>query len=265
MTGAIIGDIVGSRFEYHNIHTKRFCFFTPSCHITDDSILTMAVAKALLISKEDYSDLKDNTVSCLREFGRTRFAAYGKLFSQWLYSENPEPYNSFGNGAGMRISPVGLFAKDLNECKVLARTITAVTHNHPEGIKGGEAIAVCVFLARIGKSKNEIRDFVNKNYYKLNFTLEDLYKDYQWSSTCQDSVPQPIECFLESTSFSDAIRNAISIGGDSDTIAAMTGAIAESFYGIPKYLKRIAKWYCPRGMFKYVTAIYKRLENEDRY
>lgn len=258
MTGAIIGDIVGSRFEYHNIHTKKFCLLAPSCHITDDSVLTMAVAKALVTSKPDFSDLADNTVSCLREFGRRKFAAYGKMFSNWLYSENPKPYNSFGNGAGMRVSPVGFFSRNLEECKTLAQIVTAVTHNHPEGIKGGEAIAVCVFLARTGKTKDEIRDFVNQNYYKLDFTLDDLRGAYQWSSTCQGSVPQAIECFLESTSFVDAIRNAISIGGDSDTIAAMTGAIAEAFYGMPKFLRAAASFYCPHSMFKYVKMIYKR-------
>ena len=258
MTGAIIGDIVGSRFEYHNIHTKKFCLFAPSCHITDDSILTMAVAKALVMSKEDFSDLAENTVSCLRELGRKKFATYGKMFSEWLYTEKPKPYNSFGNGAGMRVSPVGFFARDLEECKTLARTVTAVTHNHPEGIKGGEAIASCVFKAKNGESKEEIRDFVNENYYNLDFTLEDLQKNYQWSSTCQGSVPQAIECFLESENFVDAIRNAISIGGDSDTIAAMSGSIAEAFYGIPKYLRRIAKWNCPRSMYKYVEMLEKR-------
>ncbi|WP_296330560.1 ADP-ribosylglycohydrolase family protein [uncultured Treponema sp.] len=259
MTGAIIGDIIGSRFEYHNIHTKKFLLFTPSCHITDDSILTMAVAKALVTSKEDFSDLSEKTVQALREFGRKRFAAYGKMFSEWLHSENPAPYNSFGNGAGMRVSPVGFLAKDLEECKRLSRIVTEVTHNHPEGLKGAEAIAVCVFLARIGKTKEEIRSYVNDNYYALNFTLEDLRSNYKWSSTCQDSVPQAIVCFLESESFTDAIRNAISIGGDSDTIAAMTGAIAEAFYGISQYLRWIAKWFCPRKMYRYVTMLEQKI------
>ena len=162
----------------------------------------------------------------------------------------------------MRVSPVGFFARDLEECKALARTVTAVTHNHPEGIKGGEAVAVCVFLAKNGKSKEEIRKFVNENYYKLDFTLKDLQKNYQWSSTCQGSVPQAIVCFLESENFVDAIRNAVSIGGDSDTIAAMTGAIAEAFYGVPNYLRRIAKWYCPRRMYKYVEMLEKKTGGE---
>lgn len=158
---------------------------------------------------------------------------------------------------------MAFFARDLQECKVFARVVMAVTHNYPEGIKGGEAVAVCVFLARTGKSKDEIRDFVNQNYYKLDFTLDDLHGAYQWSSTCQGSIPQAIECFLESTSFIDAIRNVISIGGDSDTIAAMTGAIAEAFYGIPRYLRVVARLYCPRRMFKYVKMIYKRYGNND--
>ena len=259
MIGAIIGDIVGSRFEYHNIHTKKFLLFTPGSHITDDSILTMAIAKALVTCKDDYSDLSEKTIECLRKFGRKRFAAYGKMFFQWLHSDNPQAYNSFGNGAGMRVSPVGFVAKDLAECQKLSKIVTEVTHNHPEGLKGAEAIAVCVWLARNGKTKDEIRTYVNNNYYPLNFTLEDLRKNYQWSSTCQGSVPQAIECFLESEDFVDAIRNAISIGGDSDTIAAMTGSIAEAFYGIPKYLQIIAKWYCPYSMFKYVKKLQKNL------
>lgn len=258
MIGAIIGDIVGSRFEYHNIHTKKFFLFTPSCHITDDSILTMAIAKALVTCKEDYSDLSERTIECLRKFGRKRFAAYGKMFYQWLHADNPQPYNSFGNGAGMRVSPVGFVAKDIAECQKLSKIVTEVTHNHPEGIKGAEAIAVCVWLARNGKTKDEIRTYVNNNYYTLTFTLEDLRKNYQWSSTCQGSVPQAIECFLESEDFVDAIRNAISIGGDSDTIGAMTGAIAEAFYGIPKHLQLIVKWYCPHSMFKYIKKLQRK-------
>lgn len=258
MTGAIIGDIVGSRFEYHNIHTKNFLLFGPFCHITDDSILTMAVAKALVESKEDFSDLSEKTVQALREFGRKKFAAYGKLFWRWLHSENPQPYNSYGNGAGMRVSPVGFFARDLEECKKLSRIVTEVTHSHQEGLKGAEAIAVCVFLAKNGKSKEEIRAFVNSNYYDLNFTLDSLRGSYQWSSTCQGSVPQAIESFLESKNFVDAIRNAISIGGDSDTIAAMAGSIAEAYYGVPKWLKWMAKWHCPRGMYKYVERVYQK-------
>lgn len=153
MVGAIIGDIVGSRFEYHNIHTKKFFLFTPSCHITDDSILTMAIAKALVTCKEDYSNLTDVTIECFRRFGRKRFAAYGKMFYEWLHSDNPQPYNSFGNGGGMRVSPVGFIAKDLSECQKLSKIVTEVTHNHPEGIKGAEAIAVCVWLAEMEKQK----------------------------------------------------------------------------------------------------------------
>ena len=160
----------------------------------------------------------------------------------------------------MRVSPVGFIAKDLAEYQKLSKIVTEVTHNHPEGIKGAEAIAVCVWLARNGKTKDEIRNYVNNNYYNLNFTLEDLRKNYQWSSTCQGSVPQAIECFLESNDFEDAIRNAISISGDSDTIGAMTGAISEAFYGIPKHLQFIAKCYCPHGMFKYINRLQKKVK-----
>ena len=260
MIGAIIGDIVGSRFEYNSIKSKEFLLFSICCNITDDSITTMAISKALVSCKEDFSNLSEVTIKCLREFGRKKPAGYGKMFYEWLHSDNPQPYNSYGNGAGMRVSPIGFIAKDLYECKKLSRMITEITHNHPEGLKGAEAIAVCVWLARNGKSKNEIFEYVNNHYYNLNFKLTDLQENYKWSSTCQGSVPQAIVCFLESENFVDAIRNAISIGGDSDTIGAMTGAIAEAYYGVPKYLQIIAKWYCPRSMFKYIKKLKKKFK-----
>ena len=162
MVGAIIGDIVGSRFEYHNIHTKKFFLFTPSCHITDDSILTMAIAKALVTCKEDYSNLTDVTIECFRRFGRKRFAAYGKMFYEWLHSDNPQPYNSFGNGSAMRVSSVGWYAKTLDEAELIAKATAEVSHNHPEGIKGAVATAGAVFLARTGATMDEIKKYISK-------------------------------------------------------------------------------------------------------
>lgn len=241
MLGAIIGDIVGSRFEWHNIKSKEFEFLTYKCSPTDDSIMTLALAQAILVSKPDYSDLSQNAVECMQRVGRNYpDCGYGGKFRQWMFSSNPQPYNSFGNGAAMRVSPAGFAATSLEEAKVLARKVTEVTHNHPEGLKGAEATAVAIYMARTGSSILEIRDYIDRNYYPMNFTLDGIRKDYRFDVTCQGSVPQALMAFFESTGFEDAIRNAISIGGDSDTIAAICGGIAEAYYGIPSDIRKHA-------------------------
>ena len=241
MLGAIIGDIVGSRFEWNNHKSKVFSLFTDLCQPTDDSVLTLAVAKAILSCNGDYSDLGDKAVGYMQKIGQGYpYAGYGGFFLTWLYSDNPEPYNSFGNGAAMRVSACGFAAASLEDAIMLSRKVTEVTHNHPEGLKGAEATAVAIYLARTGKKISEIRDYINKNYYTLNFTLDSIRETYQFNETCQDTVPQAIEAFLESKSFEDAIRNAISIGGDSDTLAAITGGIAEAYYGIPAKIRKRA-------------------------
>ena len=155
------------------------------------------------------------------------------MFNKWMFDDDPQPYNSFGNGAAMRVSACGFAAKSIDEVKQLSRMVTEVTHNHPEGLKGAEATSVCVFLAKSGMSILELRDFVESHYYPLNFTLNDIRDSYRFNETCQGTVPQAIMAFLESTGFEDAIRNAISIGGDSDTLAAITGGIAEAYYDVP--------------------------------
>lgn len=241
MLGAIIGDIVGSRFEWHNHRSKDFRLFTDSCEPTDDSIMTLAVAKAFLSCKGDYSDLGDKTVEYMQQLGRQYpYAGYGGYFSIWLRTDDPKPYNSFGNGAAMRVSACGFAASSLEETIMLSRKVTEVTHNHPEGLKGAEVTAVAIYLARTGKSIPEIRTYINENYYPLNFTLDSIRETYRFNETCQDTVPQAIEAFLESNSFEDAVRNAISIGGDSDTLAAITGGIAEAYYGIPANIRKQA-------------------------
>ena len=241
MLGAIVGDIVGSRFEWNNIKTKEFDFLTYHCKFTDDSVMSLAVAKALLDCNGNYDNLSELTIKAMREIGQPYpDCGYGGMFQRWMYSNNPKPYNSFGNGAAMRVSACGFIAKTLKETKALSRKITEVTHNHPEGIKGAEATAVCIFLAREGKSILEIRDHVNKRYYPMNFTLEGIRSSYRFNETCMETVPQAIMAFLESASFEDAIRNAISLGGDSDTLAAITGGIAEAFYGIPTEIRKHA-------------------------
>ncbi|MGI6685212.1 MAG: ADP-ribosylglycohydrolase family protein [Bacillota bacterium] len=251
MLGAIIGDIVGSRFEWDNIKTKEFEFLTPQCNVTDDSIMSLAVAKAILECRGTYDNLGEITVRCMQEVGRPYpYCGYGGMFYQWMYSDDPQPYNSFGNGAAMRVSACGFAAASLEEAIMLSEKVTEVTHNHPEGIKGAEATAVAIFMARTGRSILEIRDYINNHYYPMNFTLDGIRDDYQFNETCQETVPQAIMAFLESTGFEDAIRNAISIGGDSDTLAAITGGIAEAYYGIPLEIRKQAFTYLDQHLLK---------------
>ena len=231
MYGAIIGDIVGSVYEFNNIKTKKFPFFSERSIYTDDSIMTIAVAKSLMESRDNQSSFKEVLIKNMREYGRKYpHAGYGGMFAQWLISDNPVPYNSFGNGSAMRVSPCGLIAVTLQEALDLARASAEVTHNHPEGIKGAQATAAAIFLAKYGKSKDEIKEYIESNFYMLDKSLDDIRPRYSFNETCQETVPQAIIAFLESEGYEDAIRNAISLGGDSDTLAAITGSIAWAFY-----------------------------------
>jgi len=231
MYGAIIGDIVGSVYEFNNIKSKNFPLFSHGSTYTDDSIMTIAVAKALIHSRESQTSFKVAMVQYMRDYGsQYPNAGYGGMFSQWLVLEKPEPYNSFGNGSAMRVSPCGLIAVTLEEALELAKASAEVTHNHPEGIKGAQATAAAVFLAKCGKSKDEIKEYIEENFYPLDLSLDDIRPGYFFNETCQETVPQAIIAFLESESYEDAIRNAVSLGGDSDTLAAITGSIAWAFY-----------------------------------
>lgn len=234
MFGAICGDIIGSRFEHHNIKTKEFELKDPSCRFTDDTVMTIAVANALHTYRENrsLSQFKTEVASQMRYLGnKYPHAGYGGRFAAWLRDETMGPYQSFGNGSAMRVSPVAWVAGSVEEAEMLAQASAEPTHDHPEGIKGAKAIAVCIYLARLQKDKREIRQYIEDNYYPLDFSLDEIRDDYVFDVTCQGSVPQAIVAFLESDSYEDAVRNAISIGGDSDTIAAMAGSIAEAFYG----------------------------------
>ena len=254
MLGAIIGDIVGSRFEWHNIKTKEFDFLTYQCEFTDDSIMSLAIAQALLDCAGTYSDLGEKAVKSMQTVGRPYpNCGYGGRFKKWMYSDHPAPYNSYGNGAAMRVSACGFVAQSIEETRMLSRKVTEVTHNHPEGIKGAEATAVCIYLARTGKSILEIRDFVDRNYYPMNFTLAGIREEYSFNETCPETVPQAIMAFLESAGFEDAIRGAISIGGDSDTLAAITGGIAEAYYGVPNDIRKHALTYLDKRLIKILT------------
>jgi len=254
LLGAIIGDIVGSRFEWNNIKTKDFDFLTYKCELTDDSVMSLAVAKAIIEAEADIDKLSNLTIKYMREIGRKYpDCGYGGMFGQWIVSDIMESYNSYGNGAAMRVSACGFAAKNIEEAKLLSRKVTEVTHDHPEGIKGAEAVAVCVVLAREGKNLLEIRDYVNQHYYPMNFTLDGIRDSYHFNESCQGTVPQAIMAFLESTSFEDAIRNAISIGGDSDTLAAITGSIAEAYYGIPVEIRKHALTFLDERLLKILT------------
>ncbi len=243
MIGAMIGDIVGSRFEWHNIKSKQFQFFHERCKFTDDTVMTLAIAKAVLLSGGNVSLLSDQAVKCMQTVGRPYpDCGWGGHFRHWIYSDDPKPYNSWGNGSAMRVSAVAWAAKDLATCIAMSEAVTAVTHNHPEGIKGANAIAAATFLALHGASKDEIKTHIETTYgYDLNFSLDSIRESYSFDVSCMGTVPPAIAAFLESTDFEDAIRNAISIGGDSDTLAACTGAIAEAFYGVPARIRDAAK------------------------
>lgn len=238
MIGAIIGDIAGSRFEFNNYRKKDFELFTPECSPTDDSIMTVALGKAILSCNGDYTNLSQKAIECMQEFGkRYPHCGFGGMFRQWIRAANPQPYGSFGNGAAMRVSGAGFAARTIDEAKELSYKVTCVSHNHPEGIKGAEAVAVAIFLARQDKTKREIRQYIKDNYYKINFTLDEIRPSYHFNETCQGTVPQAFEAFFEADGFEDTIRNAISLGGDSDTLAAIAGSIAEAYYGVPMALR----------------------------
>ena len=254
MLGAIIGDIAGSRFEWNNIKSKEFDLLTYRCEPTDDSIMTLAVAKALLESKDDYRVLTDKTIKWMQTLGRKYpHAGYGGNFHKWLLSDSPKPYNSYGNGAAMRVSPCAYVASSMDEAKLLARIVTEVTHNHAEGIKGAEAVTVAIYMALHGSNLLEIQDYINANYYHITFKLDDIRPSYTFDVSCQGSVPQALEAFFESTDYEDTIRNAISIGGDSDTIAAIAGSVAEAYYGIPAALRKHGLTFLDGDQIKILT------------
>ena len=252
MTGAIIGDIVGSRFEFDNHKSKNFTLFTPECFFTDDTVMTFAVANALnkYETVTDLENFKNTLIKSMHTIGvKYPYCGYGGRFVSWLITGSTTPYNSFGNGSAMRVSPVSWYAKSLDEAETLAKATAEVTHNHPEGIKGAVSVAGAIYLARTGHTMAEIKEYVSR-FYKIDFTLDEIRPTYGFYETCQESVPQAFEAFFESVSFEDAIRNAISIGGDSDTIAAITGSVAEAYYGISDKLKETAVYYLDERLLK---------------
>ncbi len=231
MLGAIAGDIIGSVYEFNNIKTKDFSLFSKGSKFTDDAVLTIAIADKIMNGGE-YVDL-------LKQYYRQYpQESYGLKFKKWAKSDSKEPYNSWGNGSAMRVSPIGFAFNDIDTVLIEAKNSAECTHNHPEGIKGAQATAAAIIMARHGFSKSSIKSYIEEKFnYNLNREITEIRETYQFNESCQKTVPEAIICFLESTDFEDAIRNAISIGGDSDTLACITGGIAEAFYGgVPKHI-----------------------------
>ena len=234
MLGALAGDIIGSVYEFNPIKSEDFELFSPGCSFTDDTVLTVALADAILHGRDYCRTMKEY-------YRRYPYAGYGSYFHQWACSGDSRPYNSWGNGAAMRISPVGFAYDTLEEVLERAEYFTAITHNHPEGIRGARATAASVFLARKGSSKEEIKAAIESQFgYDLSRSLAEIRPTYAFDVSCQGTVPQAITAFLESGDFEDALRNAVSLGGDSDTLACITGGIAHAFYGpLPEQITRI--------------------------
>jgi len=247
MLGAIVGDIIGSVYEFNPIKSTEFPLFVKESTFTDDTVLTVAVAYSI-INKVDYKTI-------LKEFGlRYPNVLYGTSFRNWLLSRNNNPYNSWGNGSAMRVSPVG-FAFNSEEAVLLeAKKSAEVTHNHQEGIKGAQAVALSIFFSRIGKSKKTIKEEISKRFnYDLNRPLDEIRPKYGFDESCQGTVPESIIAFLESKNFEDAIRKAVSLGGDSDTIACITGGIAQAFYKkIPKNIIAKARGILPKEFLEII-------------
>lgn len=270
--GAIVGDISGSPYEgYGNaIKTKDYKFIRHSGHITDDTVMTIAVADALLTCDGlDESSIKNAVVKSMQSWGRKYpDAGYGRRFANWIYSDDPQPYKSFGNGAAMRVSPIillGILYNDLDLVRSVARWTSEVTHNHPEGVKSAEAVASAIFLARNRNSKSDIKAYVEENFgYDLSRTLAEIRPNYHHEVSAQKSVPEAIISFLEAESFEDAVRNAVSLGGDADTLAAIAGSIAEAFFGIPKELIDKAREKIPREMLKVIDEVNRIVDMQNK-
>lgn len=252
MLGAIAGDIIGSVYERRPIKTKNFQLFSPGSRFTDDTVLTVAVGDAIL-SGRGYAD-------AVHDFGnRYPRAGYGGSFIHWLHSRDMQPYGSWGNGSAMRVSPVGWAFDTEDEVLRHAGLSAGITHDHPEGIRGARAVALSVFLARSGSTRTEIRDRVGELFgYDLTMTVDEIRPAYSFDVSCQGSVPQAIVCFLDSVDWEDAVRNAVSLGGDSDTLACMAGAVAEAFYGeVPAGVRDVTMGLLPHDLAVVVEDFYR--------
>ena len=256
MLGAVAGDIIGSVYEHRPIKTTRFPLFQDHSHFTDDSVLTLAVAQAILEGKEEYG-------WTLKEFGRAYpQAGYGGSFYQWIFEQEVKPYNSWGNGAAMRVSPVGFAFHEENRVLQEAQKTAAVSHDHPEGIKGAQAAALTVLLARRGILKSDLRKRIADQFnYDLNRTVEEIRPGYGFDVSCQGTVPEALTAFLDAEGYENAVRLAVSLGGDSDTLACIAGAAAEAFYGgVPATITRKVKEILPGNLWSIIETFYQRFD-----
>ena len=259
MLGAIVGDVAGSIYEFANCKRRDIALLDEGCRLTDDSVMTLAVAEALLRYDGDMDSLEHDVIECMRDIGR-RYpnVGYGRRFARWLTCADPMPYNSYGNGGAMRVSPVSYVGRSLKEVLELSDIVTCVTHNHAEGIKGARAIAACTYLACNGSTKSDIRELAQMEYYTLDFSLDEIRPSYTFYVDAMRSVPVAIEAFLEGNDFEDVMRLAISVGGDSDTIADMACAIAGAYYGVPDDIQNRSLDY----LDSYQRSILERFEHK---
>ena len=257
LCGAVAGDIIGSIYEWNATKKTDFYLFTPFSKYTDDTVMTVANA--------DWLNTGDSLLGIMQDYGnRFPHAGYGGMFRSWLREDDPKPYNSFGNGSAMRVSPVGWVFNTLEETLEAAKTSAEITHNHPEGIKGAQATAACIFMARTGKSKEEIKEYIELTFgYDLSRTCDEIRPNYTFDVTCQGSVPESIIAFLESTDFENALRLAISLGGDADTMGAITGGIAEAYYGdVPVHIRKEVLKRLPNDFIEVLQKFYCKYVNK---
>lgn len=258
--GAIIGDIVGSRFEFNNYRSTDFQFFNDKCFFTDDTVMTIAITDWITNKIKTQKLIS----SYMREWGRKYTdRGYGGMFFRWLFSRELLPaYNSFGNGSAMRVSPCGFYAQTLDEALLLAKQSAEVTHNHPEGIKGAQSVAAAIYLAKTSNTKDIIKEYIEQNFgYDLSRTCDEIRRVYKFNETCQETCPEAIIAFLESHDYESAIRLGISLGGDSDTIGAITGGIAAAYYGVPDSIIEDVKRFIP---YEFIDIIEKFENSMDK-
>lgn len=258
MYGAILGDMIGSPYEFDRGNkTKDFPFFDKGATYTDDSVMTIAVAEALMTAADqgvmnDEPAVKELLIDSMQKWGhKYPYAGYGGRFRGWLAARNPQPYNSWGNGSAMRVSPAGWMFSDMETTRKVAAWTAEVTHNHPEGIKGAESVAAAIFMARNGSSKDEIKEYVIREFgYDFSRTCDEIRPGYRHVESCQETVPEAFTAFFEGNDFEDVIRTAVSLGGDCDTLTCIAGSIAEAFYGVPEDLKLECENRLPADMLE---------------
>ena len=266
MYGAILGDIIGSPYEFDRGNkSKDFPLFSRNSKITDDSVMTLAVADAFLslLPETTDEDIRCQLIQSMQTYGRKYpYAGYGGMFRRWLKDPNPQPYGSYGNGSAMRVSSAGWLFDNLETVRHMARLSAEVTHNHPEGIKGAEATASAIYLARTGSTKAEIKAYIESNFhYDLSRTCDEIRPTYRHVESCQETVPEAITAFLEGNSFEDVIRTAVSLGGDCDTLTCIAGSMAEGFYGVPEELKQQCRERLPEDLRKVLRRFEKTLHS----